>query len=97
MEIKQSSIAGTMESSDIMITVEPPDKDGIEIDLKSTVEKQYGRQIRAVIEETLHKLGVDNAKIIAVDKGAMDCAVRARVCAAVCRATGQKKFDWGLL
>ncbi|MDF2616094.1 MAG: citrate lyase subunit gamma [Sedimentibacter sp.] len=53
MEIKKVGIAGTVESSDINIVIEPSDKKGIEIELKSTVMKQFGRQIKNLIEETL--------------------------------------------
>jgi citrate lyase subunit gamma (acyl carrier protein) len=94
MHIKTSAVAGTMESSDIMITVEPGNA-GIEIDLQSSVEKQFGRAIRELIRETLTGLGISNVRITAVDKGALDCAIRARVKTAVCRATGTGVFPWG--
>ena len=51
-----------------------------------------GRQvvkIKAVITDTLKGLGVENASIKATDKGALDCTIRARVTAAVVRATGK--------
>ena len=95
MEIRQTSIAGTMEASDVMITVEP-DRNGIEIELESIVEKQFGREIRRAINETLAELGVENARIKAVDKGALDCTIRARVKAAVHRAAGITVCDWKL-
>ena len=88
MELKQTSVAGTLESSDIMVTVEPGGK-GIEIELLSIVEKQYGQDIRRAITETLQELGVDNARIKAVDKGALDCSIRARVKTAIHRAAGR--------
>ncbi|MDR0876542.1 MAG: citrate lyase acyl carrier protein [Treponema sp.] len=87
MEIKQASIAGTMESSDVMVTVEPG-VNGIEIEVESIVEKQFGREIRRAITETLRSLDVKNARIKAVDKGALDCTIRARVKTAVYRAYG---------
>ena len=55
MEIKQNGVAGTVESSDIMVTV-AQSNNGIEIELESSVEKQFGAQIRKVIKETLEKL-----------------------------------------
>ena len=93
MEIKNTAMAGTLESSDISITIEANDN-GIEINLKSSVEKQFGKQIRRVIEETLKELGVKNALVTANDKGALDCVIKARVQTAVIRATGEK-FNWG--
>ena len=93
MEIKQNGVAGTVESSDIMVTVAQSDN-GIEIELESSVEKQFGAQIRKVIKETLEKLGVENAKVTAVDQGALDCTVQARTIAAVYRAADENTFNW---
>ena len=86
MEIK-NAMAGTLESGDILIQVEPGK--GLQVDLQSSVSAQFGRQIKAVITETLKGLGVENASIKATDKGALDCTIRARVTAAVVRATGK--------
>jgi citrate lyase subunit gamma (acyl carrier protein) len=96
MELKQASVAGTLESSDIMITLEPGAK-GIEVELESVVEKQFGREIRRAITETLKGLDVKNAKIKAVDKGALDCTIRARVKTAVSRAGGRSVSAWTAL
>ena len=92
MEIKKTASAGTLESSDIMVTLEKGAK-GIEIDLTSTVEKQYGKQIRKVITETLESLGADGVKVVANDRGALDCTIKARLGAAFYRgpeSTGEK-------
>ena len=93
MEIKQTTVAGTLESSDIMVTLEGSEK-GIEIELQSIVEKQFGREIRRAITETLSGLGIKNAKVKAVDKGALDCTIRARVKTAVYRANGKAAWEW---
>jgi citrate lyase subunit gamma (acyl carrier protein) len=93
MEILHNSIAGTLESSDIMINLEPGSP-GIEIDLQSIVEKQFGQEIRRAIIETLDSLKVNNVRIQAVDKGALDCVIRARVKTAVYRAAGETPYDW---
>ena len=94
MEIVKTGIAGTLESSDIMITLEPK-SGGIEIDVQSIVEKQFGEEIRRVIRETLSALGVSGAKVTAVDKGALDCAICARVKTAVFRASdGKTAYNW---
>lgn len=95
MEIIKDSIAGTLESCDIQIMLLSNEDGGIEIELKSSVEKQFGRQIRKVIKETLEKLGVNNVRIIATDKGALDCTIRARVECAAYRASGiDKEYGW---
>ncbi|MGX7150435.1 citrate lyase acyl carrier protein [Enterococcus ureasiticus] len=97
MEIKQNASAGTTESSDILITLAQNDANGIQIDLDSSVEKQFGRQIRAKIQEILEKLEVTNVKVNAVDKGALDCTIEARTIAAVYRAAGEENIDWQVI
>ena len=95
LEIKKPAIAGTLESSDCMVTVEPGEG-RIDLDLDSAVIRQYGKQIRKVILETLERLEVSDARITVVDKGALDCTIKARVECAVYRANGQKdNLPWG--
>jgi len=94
MELKKTAVAGTMESSDIMVTIEPKDSGGVTLELTSSVMQQYGRRIEEVIRETLEELGVRNAAVIAVDKGALDCTVRARVSAAAFRAAECSNSRW---
>ncbi|MBO0460849.1 citrate lyase acyl carrier protein [Enterococcus sp. DIV1298c] len=94
MEIYQSAVAGTIESSDIMITIDPKEDKGIELSLTSSVEKQFGQQIRKVIMDTLQDLGIERVKVTATDKGALDCTIRARTVAAVYRAAKQERYDW---
>ncbi len=86
MEIK-NAVAGTLESGDILVQIAPGE--GLQVDLQSSVEAQFGRQIRALITDTLGELGIDNACVKATDKGALDCTIRARVTAAAVRATGK--------
>ena len=86
--------AGTMESNDIMITVEPSDAGGVQVELTSSVYQQFGKQIIAVIRETAADYGVENALITAVDKGALDCTVRARMAAALTRAAEWHDYTW---
>lgn len=85
MEIKQTALAGTLESSDIQIMLSKG-TDGITIDLESDVEKQFGDQIRKVITDTLAEFDIDNVKVKAVDKGALDCVIKARTIAIAQRA-----------
>ena len=70
-----------------MISIGPGE--GLQVELQSTVAAQFGRQIKAVIVETLEGLGIQDATVQAVDKGALDCTIRARVTAAAVRATGK--------
>ena len=94
MNIHGTGIAGTLESSDISISIERNDNKGIEIQLKSTVENQFGGQIRKVILEKLQELGVTDALIRANDKGALDCTIQARVTTAVQRASDDHRQPW---
>lgn len=52
MELKHGAVAGTLESSDIMITIHPG-TDGVKIDLTSSVAAYYGDSIRAMIQKVL--------------------------------------------
>lgn len=95
MEILKSAAAGTLESSDCMVTVEPGE--GISLDLSSSVMNQYGRQIKAAVLETLERLDVKNANITVVDKGALECTLKARVECAVFRSSdaSSSNIPWG--
>ena len=94
MKLITTGSAGTMESNDIMITVEPSDAGGVQVELTSSVYQQFGKQIIAVIRETAADYGVENALITAVDKGALDCTVRARVATALTRAAEWHDYTW---
>ena len=94
MKLITTGNAGTMESNDIMITVEPSDAGGVQVELTSSVYQQFGKQIIAVIRETAADYGVENALITAVDKGALDCTVRARVATALTRAAEWYDYTW---
>lgn len=95
MEILKTAAAGTLESSDCLVTVEPGQ--GIHLELNSSVINQYGRQIKATILETLDRLEVRDANVTVVDKGALDCTLKARVECAVFRSAGtsQANIPWG--
>ena len=58
---------------------------------------QYGRQIKNTVLETLDRLEVRQAKVTVVDKGALDCTIKARVECAVFRSCdqSQKNIPWG--
>ena len=95
MNITKSAVAGTLESSDAMVTIEP-NASGIEFELESSVINQFGHSIRNTVLDTLDRLGVENARVKVVDKGALDCTLKARVEGAVFRAAGQKEnLPWG--
>ena len=95
MEVLKTAMAGTLESSDCLVTVEPG-QGKVELDLDSAVLHQFGKQIRKVIFETLDRLDVTDAKVTVVDKGALDCTIKARVECAVYRSNDVKdNLPWG--
>ena len=59
MEITKAGMAGTLESSDALVTVEPGNGK-VEFELQSAVINQYGNQIRKVAYETLDRLGIES-------------------------------------
>ena len=95
MKIEKSAMAGTLESSDAQVTVEPAE--GLELSIQSSVLNQYGRQIKATVLETLERLDVKNARVTVVDKGALDCTLKARVECAVFRScdASEANIPWG--
>ena len=95
MDIMKPAVAGTLESSDCMVTVEPG-QGKIDFNLDSAVAHQFGNEIRKVVLETLENLGVSDVKISIVDKGALDCTIKARVEGAVFRSVEQyDNLPWG--
>ncbi len=92
MEIKRPAMAGSVESSDCMVTVRPG-QSGIEIDLQSDVEMMFGASILETAQQSLAELGVDQAQVSIVDRGALDCVIRARVQCAALRAA-ERSYDW---
>ena len=49
-----------------------------------------------MVYETLERLGVEDVRITIVDKGALDCTIKARVEGAVYRSVGETELlPWG--
>ena len=87
-EIMYRVTAGTLESSDVFVSLEP--HDGLQIDIDSVVKNQYGEAILHTVEDVLSELNVRNAKLSIVDRGALDCVIRARVETAIIRGKGEE-------
>lgn len=84
MEIRSKAQAGTMQSSDMMVFVEPADE--LIIEIESTVLKQFEHLIRQRIEQRLDALQVRRGLVRVSDRGALDYAIDARIETAVRRA-----------
>ena len=88
MEILKRATAGTMESSDAYIEIEPS-QDGLHIQLESVVLGQFGDAIDRAVREVLSEQGITNANVRVIDRGALECVLRARVETAVLRGKGE--------
>ena len=94
MKIIKEAVAGTLESSDLLVKVAPGSPNRLDIHIRSEVIRQFGERIRSVIDETLGQLDVTEGDITIEDKGALDCAIRARLQTALLRAAGNPPIDW---
>ena len=84
MNIQKKGQAGTMQSSDLMVKVEPANE--LIIEIESTVKKQFEHLIRAKLEEVLATHEIRTGSISVSDRGALDYAIQARLEAALQRA-----------
>lgn len=94
MELKKPAMAGTLESSDVQITLRPNPGQGIQIHLESDVKTLFGDAIEATVREVLDQFRVTDALVDVNDKGALDFAIQARMECAICRAA-EIQYDWG--
>ncbi|MEM3342032.1 MAG: citrate lyase acyl carrier protein [Thermoplasmata archaeon] len=88
-KIVRTASAGTVESSDAMVTVSPNEGGGIAVEIQSPVKAQYEDDMIASVKEVCASLKIKDAKVSINDKGALDYALRARIEAALIRATKQ--------
>ena len=83
--IKKATVGKEKQNADCVITIEPGKK-GIELDFTSLVGVQYGDDMKNTINEMLREYKIEDAKISVVDRGAIDCVLRARLEAVIKRA-----------
>jgi citrate lyase subunit gamma (acyl carrier protein) len=82
--IGKKAQAGTIQSSDLMVFVEPADE--LVVEIESTVRRQFEHLIRAKIAEVLQRNGVTAGRVRVNDRGALDYAIQARLETALLRA-----------
>jgi len=85
MKIMKKVQAGTMQSSDLMVFLEPAET--LTVTIESTVLKQFGELIRAKVDQVLARHGVEAGEVRITDRGALDYAIEARLETAILRAT----------
>ena len=88
MEIVKCASAGTMESSDVYVEIEP-NAAGVELELESVVYHQFGESIREVVLDMLKQFDVQDANVFVNDRGALECVIRARMETAIVRGKGE--------
>ena len=76
-------IAGSVESNDCLITVQPAEN--LNIEITSIVDAFFHDQIEKVIIDTLQELNIKNIKVTCQDKGALDYTIKARLVTAIAR------------
>lgn len=89
MENQKIGHAGTLESNDVMITVDLSQKEKLEINIDSIVAPQFGNQIEKVVREILEEYNILTGTVQLIDKGALDFTIKARLKTAIRRANGR--------
>lgn len=83
MKIIKAASAGTLESSDVYVEVSP--NEGIAVEIESVVLAQFGQAIDSAVRDVLSQCEVEGAHVRIVDRGALECVLRARVETALLR------------
>ena len=87
-----SSQAGTFESSDLIVLIEPlAEFAGRKIEIESIVLLQYGDNLKSIVVEMLDQFELADIHLIIKDKGALEPVVRARIETAILRSLAQPK------
>ncbi|WP_368486543.1 citrate lyase acyl carrier protein [Spiroplasma sp. DGKH1] len=87
MEIKKMATAGSLESSDVLVTIEPNNDQKINLTINSPFIRQFGQQMKKIALTTLTNLQVKNCNLVIQDQGAIDEVLVARIITALERAT----------
>lgn len=90
MEEVKIGQAGSLESNDLIVTVNLNQSEDLFIEIDSIVKEKFGKKIKEVTMETLQELGVNRGHIKIIDKGALDFTIRARLKTAIRRAEGRQ-------
>lgn len=88
-------MAGTLESSDVMVRIAPAEGPAHDLLIASSVEKQFGDAIRGTLLQVLQQYNVPPVQVMVDDKGALDCVLRARLETALMRASDTASLPWG--
>ena len=84
--VGQAGRCGKDARSDCRVTIEGRTSGGLTIELQSRVESYYGDAIRSQLKRDLAELGVEHARVVVEDEGALPFVLSARTEAAARRA-----------
>ena len=91
--VAQAGHSGGGIRSDCKVVVAPATSNGLEIEIRSRVEKYYGDSIREMVAAVARSFGVAHARVTNEDEGALPFTIGARGEAAV-RAAGFTGSPW---
>lgn len=81
----RTAMAGSLESNDALVVLREQAAEEPVIEVHSSVERQFGRQIRESVADVLARFALRFVHVSIQDRGAYDCTIRARVEGAILR------------
>ncbi len=84
MILLHTASAGTLESSDCLVTVSPAE--GLELEYKGANSVIFYERTKRLAEKVLNEYGLEGADISIQDRGALEITIRARIETALLRA-----------
>lgn len=87
MEIKKIASAGSLDSSDVLVTIESNQKNQNYIMINSPFIRQFGQEMKNIVTKILNDLKINGCNIVIQDQGALDEVLIARTITAISRAT----------
>ena len=92
IKLVQAGQAGSQNKGDLVVTISPRREGlGLKLEIQSSVGKLFGKSINSSVEKELKVLGVEDAIVKIEDDGALDYVIKARLEAAVLKASGQEQ------
>ena len=84
MELLHTASAGTLESSDCVVTVSPCER--FELDYRGANSVIFAKRTEGLVREMLDKHSVSGASVVIQDQGAIEITINARLETALLRA-----------
>ena len=84
MVLLNTASAGTLESSDCLVTVSPAEK--LKLEYKGANSEVFAERTMMLVENVLKRYGLGGAEISIQDQGALEITIKARLETALNRA-----------